>query len=185
MKNCCRLVLMLLAVAVVPCDGAAQARRMNLMQVPDVVQLLSARQPNAGILRLAREACIGFNVDAAAAELRRAGADDALIQGLRGVCNQSPAPPTTAARVDSGYVHIEGWLPAGWSRAVNQAEPMDQRRISMTPGRVNTVVLTAPGFCPETVVISVEPREQRTWAPVLHPRPWVGECPPPTAGRGS
>jgi hypothetical protein len=183
MKNCCVLVLLLLAVAAVPRDVLAQARGTNPMQVSDVVDLLSARQPTAGILRLARETCIGFNVDAAAAELRRAGADNALIQGLRGVCNRW-VPPARAP-VDSGYVHIEGWLPPGWTRAVNQVPPTDQRRISMTPARANTVVVTAPGFCPETVVITVQAREERTWTPMLRARSWVGECPPPAEGSGS
>jgi hypothetical protein len=144
----------------------------------DVLVLLQGGHSTPRILNRIREDCITFRVDAAAAELRNAGADQALLDGLRGICFRGAAArqPAPTAAVDSGYVSIVGALPPGWNRIVNQIAPNANRQISMTPGRRNTVMITAPGWCAEVMEVTLRPGERREWTPVLRARPWVGEC---------
>jgi hypothetical protein len=156
----------------------AQQRTAPAYSLEDVLVLLQGGHSAQRILNRVRQDCISFRVDASVGELRAAGADQALLDGLRSICFRgAPARPqrqTTA--VDSGYIHIVGPLPSGWKRIVNQIPPNENRRISMTPGWRNTVIITAPGWCPEVVEFTVLEGEHRNWTPVLRARPWVGGC---------
>lgn len=163
--------------------GAAAAQQTNSpYTLQEVLVLVQGGHSAARITSRISNDCIDFRVDAAAAELRRAGADDAMLAALRQVCYRAPraaapAPGGAAASQQRGVVRIEGELPPGWMRKVNELAPNTNREIDMTPGRRNFVTVTAPGWCPATLEVSVQAREQRSWKPVLRPRPWVGECP--------
>jgi hypothetical protein len=161
--------------------AAAQAQQTNpAYTLDDVVVLLQGGHSTARILARVTPDCIAFRVDAAAAALRDAGADTALIEALRQVCYRAPAARPQQQQQqqsrDMGIFRIEGALPPGWVRIVNEIPPSTNREISMTPGRRNTVIVTAPGWCPRTVEITLQAGEQRAWTPVLRARPWVGEC---------
>jgi hypothetical protein len=144
----------------------------------DVLVLLQGGHSTPRILNRVREDCIAFRVDAAAGELRNAGADQALLDGLQTICYRAPAsrPAAAPAPRDSGYVSIEGPMPPGWTRIVNQSPPSANRQISMTPGRRNTVMITAPGWCPDVIEVTLQAGERRNWTPALRARPWVGDC---------
>jgi hypothetical protein len=174
-------VFMVTALAV-PLDASAQAQQTNPpYTVEDVLVLVQGGHSAARILTRVSADCISFRVDGAAADLRRAGADDALLEGLRKVCVRVPSrtlekssgPTPTQQR---GVLRIEGELPPGWMRKVNELPPNTNREIEMTPGRRNFITVSAPGWCPATKEVSVQAGEQGTWTPVLRARPWVGEC---------
>jgi hypothetical protein len=179
-----RRALVVLAVALLlllPRASAAQAQQTSpAYTLDDVVVLLQGGHSTARILARVTPDCIASRVDAAAAALRDAGADTALIDALRQVCYRAPAArapaPAAAQSRDMGIFRIEGALPPGWVRIVNEIPPSTNREISMTPGRRNTVIVTAPGWCPHTIEITLQAGEQRAWTPILRARPWVGEC---------
>lgn len=172
----------LLAVACLAMPARAAAQQSTAYPLDEVIDLLRAGASTAVILGTVRTDCISFRVQAATAELRRAGADDALIRGLQDVCTKIPQR-TVSGRVDqaprreTGLVRIEGELPPGWTRKVNALPPSTDRQIEMTAGRLNLVTVVAPGWCPVTSELSVGAREEKRWTPQLRPRPWVGECP--------
>jgi hypothetical protein len=170
------LVTAAVAALAVPSLGAAQQVGVRPYALEDVVVLLQGGHSAERIIARVRDDCIAFRVDAAAAALRRAGADDALIAGLRDVCYRAPATPAPQVVRDSGFVRIEGDLPPGWWRVVNDLPPATNRQISMTPGRRNMVLVAAPGWCPDLIDVAVEAGEHRSWTPMLRPRPWVGSC---------
>jgi hypothetical protein len=179
MTNWRTFVVVAIAVLAIPRDAMGQAQRTNpAYTLGDVVVLLQGGHSTTRIIARVSPDCIAFRVDAAAADLRRAGADDALIEALRGVCYQAPARAVSQPQVQMGVVRIEGELPPGWMRIVNEIPPSANREITMTPGRRNTVVVTAPGWCSDTIEITVQAGEQRSWTPALRARPWVGECHP-------
>lgn len=173
--------LVLLIGLVTQLDGTPTAAQANApYTLEDVLVLVQGGHSAARIVGRISGDCIDFRVDAAAAQLRGAGADDALLTALRGVCYRAPraaTPVATGATPQRGFVRIEGELPPGWTRQVNELPPNTNREIDMTPGRRNFVTVTAPGWCPATLEVTVQAREQRGWKPVLRPRPWVGECP--------
>jgi hypothetical protein len=71
---------------------------------------------------------------------------------------------------------IEGELPPGWSRTVNQLPMNTNRTITLTPGRTATIVVSAPGWCSERVELALRAGEEHRWTPALRARPWVGGC---------
>jgi hypothetical protein len=170
------LIAALLAALTAPGAGAAQQTTARPYVLEDIVVLLQGGHSTERILARVQSDCISFRVDAAAATLTRAGADQALISGLRGVCYRAPARAPAPAARDSGVVRIEGELPPGWWRSVNELPPSTNRQISMTPGRRNMVLVGAPGWCSDVIEIAVRAGEQRSWTPALRPRPWVGGC---------
>src|SRR5215218_6227903 len=140
--------LLALAGILAPREAEAQAAGSNTpFTLQQIVSLLEGKWSGTEILEMVREDCIGFTVTSAAeAELRRAGADAALLTGLRSVCNSAnrgrPAPRPTP--VVQGTLSIVGELPPEWSRIVNQLPPSNNRTITLTPARAATVIVTAP-----------------------------------------
>jgi hypothetical protein len=171
-----------LTALVLPALGAAQEPAARPYVLEDIVVLIQGGHSTERILARVRNDCIAFRVDGAANALREAGADDALLSGLREVCFRARATTPTPARRDSGYVRIEGDLPPGWWRVVNELPQSTNREISMTPGRRNMVLVSAPGWCPVVLEVAVEAGERRSWTPALRPRPWVGSCDPDEGG---
>jgi hypothetical protein len=90
----------------------------------DVQLWISSGVKTARVLRLAQGRCIGFQVDAAAeSELRRVGADDTLLNGLRSVCHRLPrvavAPPPPSRQESFKPPAAEkAWVPSRYSREV-------------------------------------------------------------------
>jgi hypothetical protein len=172
-------VVLAIAFLAMPLASAAQAQQTTpAYTLDDVVVLLQGGHSTARILARVTPDCIAFRVDAATATLREAGADNALIEALRQVCYRAPATRAAAQQQsrEMGIFRIDGALPPGWVRIVNEIPPSTNREISMTAGRRNTVIVTAPGWCPHTIEITLRAGEQRAWTPVLRARPWVGEC---------
>lgn len=172
----------LLVIAWLALPGGAAAQQSTAYPLDEVIDLLKAGASTAVILSTVRVDCISFRVQAATAELRRAGADDTLIRGLGEICTKLPARAVSGganqrSTREMGVVWIEGELPPGWMRQVNVLPPSTERQIEMTAGRHNVVTVFAPGWCPFTSEMSVEAREEKRWTPILRPRPWVGGCP--------
>jgi hypothetical protein len=164
-------LLLLIAVVILPAPAAAQNTQTKPYTVALIRTLLEGGFTGAEILAKLRTECIEFAVNAAAiTELRNAGADDALINGLPTVCNRS------GPQQRPGIVSIMGELPPGWQRTVNQLEPSANRQIELTPGRAAVIVLTAPGWCPQRTELTLTAGDSVPWVPNLRPRPWVGDC---------
>jgi len=83
------------AAAVVLVSLAFPAQAQQAATLEDVEGLLRAGVGD--IIGLLQDDCIAFEVsDAAVARLLAAGADDAFIDALRGVCTELPPPPPSA-----------------------------------------------------------------------------------------
>lgn len=171
------------AALATPAAARAQDRSTPPYTLQQVVALLEGGWAGADILPRLRDSCIAFRVtDSASETLRKAGADPALLGGLSSVCyraesrssSPNPAPPPPPA--PRGFVLIDGELPAGWSRAVNELPPSINRRIDLTPGRSATIVVSAPGWCPDRLEVTTKPGEEKHWSPALKGKPWVGGC---------
>jgi hypothetical protein len=166
-----------LAVGEARSQSAGSNAPFTLQQI---ISLLQGRWTGVEILAMVREDCISFSVTGAAEEaLRRAGAGQALLTGLRAACNSTnrerqPAP--RAAAQPQGVINITGELPPEWSRIVNQLPPSNNRTITLTPGRAATIIVTAPGWCPDRIDVTLRSGETRPWTPNLRGRPWVGAC---------
>lgn len=164
-------LLLVIGLLCVPERALAQT---NPYTVQQIVVLLEGGFSAAEVLRRVGTACIAFRINASAeAELRKAGADDALLRELRSVCYRGgpavPQPPR-------GVVSIVGELPAGWVRIVNELAPSTNREIDLTPGRPAVITVTAPGWCPERKEVTLPPGDTLRWTPTLRGRPWVGRC---------
>jgi hypothetical protein len=167
-------VLLLLALVGLPtmAQAQAQAQPANPYTLAQLVVLLEGGFSAGEVLRRVGAACISFRLTPAAeAELRKAGADDALLRELRSVCFLTPTPPPPR-----GMVAIIGELPPGWSRTVNDLPPSTNREIDLTPGRPAIITVTAPGWCPDRREVTLAQGDTVRWTPVLRGRPWVGGC---------
>jgi hypothetical protein len=178
MKHVLRAVVLFVVLLGVPDPAAGQAARpYNLQQI---VSLLQGGWAGTDILGLVREDCISFRVTGQnETALRRAGADAGLLTGLRQVCFRGgTAEPTTRNTPPParGIVLIEGELPPGWSRRVNDLPVSTNRRIDLTPGRTASIVVSAPGWCPARTEITLRAGEEERWTPELRARPWIGGC---------
>jgi hypothetical protein len=144
----------------------------------DVVALVEGGHGAARILSRVGPDCISFRLnEAAEAALTAAGANAALLEGLRGVCQRSNAPaPTGRQAAPQGVVEIIGELPPGWSRVVNQLAPSTVRTITLTAGRPAVIIVAAPGWCADRIELTMQAGEQRNWVPALRGKPWVGQC---------
>ena len=156
----------------------AQAARTSY-RLDQVVTMLNGGMTTSQVLAAIRAGCVGFHLTGSAdTELRRAGADAALLSGLRDMCNTAPpretdpGPDPRGLREDT--VLIEGTLPPGWSRVVNQLEPSQNRLITLT--RDGFVIVSAPGWCPARDTLVYRPGETTRWTPTLRARPWLGGC---------
>jgi hypothetical protein len=138
----------------------------------EIIPMIEAKFSTDQILREVGNACLGFSVGTNESRLRNAGADAALITALRGLCSRNPEG--TPQR--EGTLNIVGELPTNWTRVVNRIPPNTQRTITLTPGRQATVIVHAPGWCPDTLVLTMQSGENRNWTPALRARPWVGGC---------
>jgi hypothetical protein len=144
-----------------------------------IVALVEGDWSGTDILALVRDECISFRVtQPAESRLRSAGAGEALVTGLRDVCYRgAPAARTApAAPSGQGVVLIEGYLPPGWARIVNELPPNTNRTITLTPGRPAVIVVGAPGWCPDRIDLTLGAGDERRWTPSLRARPWVGDC---------
>ena len=173
----------LVALAAILVGGEARAQSSGSnppLTLQQIILLLGSEWTTAEILELARADCISFNPVAAEAELRRAGATPALLMGLRSVCNSAnrerPSGPRPPASQPQGVLNIMGELPPEWSRIVNLLPPSNNRTITLTPGRAATIIVTAPGWCPDRIEVTLKSAETRAWTPNLRGRPWVGAC---------
>jgi hypothetical protein len=166
----CSLVVLLLGLSV---PVAASAQVQPTYSLNDVIAMIEAKYSAEQMLREIGTACLGFPVQSNEARLQRAGADAAIITALRGVCYRPPAagPPPR-----EGVLNIVGELPRNWSRTANRLLPSTVRTVTLTPGRQGTIVVNAPGWCPDTLVLTMQAAESRNWEPKLRPRPWVGGC---------
>jgi len=92
--------LLVALVAAAPLGAqAAPSSASTALTLAEVLQLRRSGVPNAQILQNAREYCLAFTVaDSAERELRMAGADSTLLEGLRGACRPAGAPVVLAAR---------------------------------------------------------------------------------------
>jgi hypothetical protein len=166
----------LAAAALLP--APAQAQAVNLADVIVLIQRGPNVWPTPRILEVVRPQCIAFEMsNASVARLREAGADDALIAGLRSACNTTA--PTTRGTTPprQGVLEITGPLPRGWTRFVNALPPIENRTVTLTPTVPGTIVVTAPGWCPDTMRLTMQAATERhEWTPKLRPRPWVGGC---------
>jgi hypothetical protein len=169
--RCAVLVVVMTSLAE---SAAAQAQTYNLRHI---VELLQGQWAGPDILGLIGNDCISFRVSGQnEAALRNAGADETLLAGLRQACYHAastPRPQTPAAR---GIVLIEGELPPGWYRVVNELPMSTNRRIDLTPGRTARIVVSAPGWCPARTELTLGAGEEYRWTPALRAKPWVGEC---------
>jgi hypothetical protein len=179
MKILAWFAVLIVAISMVPERAGAQVARPYALQ--DIVTLLQGGWAGTDILGLVREDCVSFRITSQSeATLRRAGADAALLSGLRNVCFRGATGGGTtggatpaAAR---GIVLIEGELPPGWSRSVNELPASTNRRIDLTPGRSARILVIAPGWCPARTEVTLGAGEQHRWTPELSARPWIGGC---------
>ena len=88
-----RALLAAIALALTaPAAAAQDATEVQPYSLDEIVDLVSSKVPNKKVIAYAKSDCIGFAVDDdAVGRLRRAGADAALIEGLRGACTGGAA----------------------------------------------------------------------------------------------
>lgn len=102
----------------------ARGQSATPLTLTEVLQLRRSGVPAAQILQTARLYCLAFAVTGEAERaLRVAGADDALLEGLRGACPAAPARGTTSVEQAGSVVptplaidedfHAMRWLSAG------------------------------------------------------------------------
>jgi hypothetical protein len=98
---------MVVAFALFGTAAAAQTTPTNAAQaltLTEVVELRRGGVPTSQILQSAREYCVAFIVaDSAERELRSAGADSTLIEGLRGVCRAPTVALASAAETAASF----------------------------------------------------------------------------------
>lgn len=83
---------------------AAQAKGYTL---DDILGLLRRHVASTRVLSLAKTSCVTFEVtDDVAARVKRAGGTQALVDGLKQVCNPSSPAADSATKVSSGAVPI-------------------------------------------------------------------------------
>lgn len=177
-----RAAMVLCALACAPAVAHAQDRSNAPFTLQQIVALLEGGLSGEAILPRIREACISFRMtDSNEDVLQQAGADAQFLAGLRTACNRAPAGAASTAAQPSrererGYVRIEGALPPGWERKVNELPSSTNREIDLTPGRPAVILVGAPGWCPARLEVTMEPGEVRSWTPELRARSWVGGC---------
>jgi hypothetical protein len=174
LRRTCVVLLVLLA-------GSAAAAAAQQTEAPytlaEVMDYIEAGWPADRLVPTLNPRCLNFRVAQNEAQLRRAGADAAMITALRSVCYRGPVQgPREQPQPQQGALHIRGELPPGWSRIVNQLPPNTNRTVTLTPGRPAVIIVAAPGWCPDRLELSMSANEERNWTPVLRGRPWVGEC---------
>ena len=173
MKNLRTSLLLLVLAMGLPGAAAAQTQQTRLPPFPlgELISMIEGKLSTEQILREIGAACLGFSYSANETRIQRAGADAALQTALREKCSRVEV---TTQR--DGTLNIVGELPRNWTRAVNRIPPNTVRTITLTPGRQGTVVVTAPGWCADTLILTMQSGESRNWTPVLRARPWVGPC---------
>lgn len=78
---------------------------------------------------------------------------------------------------DGGAVlTIEGDLPSGWMRVVNAGPASGDRAVPLAADVASVVVVEAPGYCPDTLRVTLGVGGLRHWSPVLRGRSVVGDC---------
>ncbi|MEP7067576.1 MAG: trypsin-like peptidase domain-containing protein, partial [Gemmatimonadota bacterium] len=83
---------------------AAQAKGYSL---DDILGLLRRHVAGTRVLSLAKTSCVTFQVtDEVAARVKRAGGTQALVDGLKQVCNPNSSAADSATRISSGAVPI-------------------------------------------------------------------------------
>ncbi|MCI0432208.1 MAG: hypothetical protein L0271_00970 [Gemmatimonadetes bacterium] len=86
-------IIAMLVIAAVGAPTAARAQEVRAMSLEQVERLLAAGVPANQILDAAREACLGFDPDAATEQrLANAGANPELLSGLRSICRRPVSP---------------------------------------------------------------------------------------------
>lgn len=87
---------------------------------------------------------------------------------------QERAAAPTARR--TGELQLGGALPPSWTRSVNGRAPTSERTVELTAGKPATIRVEAPGFCPESLRVTLPAGGRETWTPQMKGRPMVGEC---------
>ena len=111
----------------------------------------------------------------------------AIRQTQRAARGRVVAESTRAARIapiDGAVLTIEGDLPAGWVRAVDTGGASSARTgartsvrtVPLRPGVASVIVVEAPGYCPETLRITLDAGGRQEWEPTLRGRPVIGSC---------
>lgn len=171
--------MLLVLCLLLPAPAQAQGGQ-NPYTLPQVLSLLEGGWSGSEIVALIRDDCISFRLSGDVDNrLREAGGDAALLSGLRSLCYRAPPasprqpPARQAAR---GIVTIEGELPAGWFRIVNELPMSTNRTIELTPGRTARIMVSAPGWCADRTEITLGAGEEHRWTPELRARSWVRGC---------
>ena len=96
------VALVTFALAAAPDAATAQSSAPKQpWSLPQVLELVQRGVKSTRVLKLVNQDCIAFEVDSASEEqLRSAGADTALVGGLRSVCNTAAARADSIARAD-------------------------------------------------------------------------------------
>ena len=171
-------VLLLAACAGAIGSSGAQAQTNQPYTLADIVDLVQGGHSAERILARVATDCISFRVNADAEE--KLQKEPALIAGLKQACYRA-APTTTGGRTPppapvKGIIDIEGPLPPGWTRTANKLDPTVDRRITLTPGWAAVIVVRAPGWCADTLHVTLQSGQQQKWVPQMKPRSWVDPC---------
>ena len=104
-KVCSRAVIALAVLSLVfAAPLAAQAKGYTL---DDILGLLRRHVASARVLHLAQSSCVTFEVtDDVATRVKRAGGTQALVDGLKKVCNPNTPAVDSATKISSGAVPI-------------------------------------------------------------------------------
>jgi hypothetical protein len=170
-RRTCIVLIGLLGGSVGRGDAQQAATAYTL---PEVVEYIEAGWNAERLIPLLTQRCVNFRVAQADAQLRRAGANAAMMTALRNVCYRGPAQQRQA--VPEGQLHIRGELPPGWSRVANQLPPTTNRTVTISENRPAVLVVSAPGYCPDRLELTMTANEEREWHPRLRARSWVGRC---------
>jgi hypothetical protein len=170
-----RTCVVLLALFAGSTAGAAAQQAGLPYTLAEVIDYIEAGWPADRLLPTLTQRCLDFRVAQNEARLRRAGANAAMLTALRGVCYRGPVQSQQQPQ-QQGQLHIRGELPPGWSRVANQLPPNTNRTVTLTPGRPAVIVVSAPGWCPDRLELTMTANEERDWTPALRGRPWVGGC---------
>ena len=106
-KVCSRAVIALGALMVTFALAAPLAAQAKGYSLDDILGLLRRHVASTRVLSLAKSSCVTFVVtDDVATRVKRAGGTQALVDGLKQVCNPNTPAGDSATRISSGAVPI-------------------------------------------------------------------------------
>ena len=106
-KVCSRAVIALGVLAFTFTLAAPLAAQAKGYTLDDILGLLRRHVASTRVLSLAKTSCVTFEVtDDVATRVKRAGGTQALVDGLKQVCNPNTPAGDSATRISSGAVPI-------------------------------------------------------------------------------